>query len=78
MHQLNLACLTERPVGSATTMVNRNIRQQSIGVAVKHHAPTYARFTNRQHQNKTISKKINKKPVLIYVEFHKLFIKCFG
>ena len=27
-------------MGSATTVANRDIKQQSVGVAVKHHAPT--------------------------------------
>ena len=66
-------------MGSATTVASRDIRQQSVGVAVKHHAPTSAHLTSRQHQGRISTKKIKKKsPVLIYVECSELFIKCFG
>ena len=34
-------------VGSATTVVNRVIKLQSVGVVVKHHAPTKDQNTNR-------------------------------
>ena len=34
-------------MGSATTVAIRGIRQQSVGVAVRHHAPTDASLTNR-------------------------------
>ena len=78
MHQWNWVCLTGSSVGSATTVANRDIRQQSVGVAVKHHAPTNASPTSRQTQDQISSKKINKKLVLIYVECSKLFVKCFG
>ena len=52
-------------MGSATIVANRDIRQQSVGVVVKHHAPTDNYFTTRQHQGRISSKKINKKTSLI-------------
>ena len=52
-------------MGSVTTVANRDIRQQSVGVAVKHHAPTDAHLTSRHHQDKISSKNINKKAILI-------------
>ena len=48
-------------MGSATTVANRDIRQQSVGVVVKHHAPTDASPTSRRPQDQIGSKKINKK-----------------
>ena len=48
-------------MGSATTVVNRDIKQQSVGVAVKHQAPTDACLINKQHQNKISSKRKSKK-----------------
>ena len=48
-------------MGSAITVASRDIKQQSVGVAVKHHAPTDAHPTSRQAQDKISSKKINKK-----------------
>ena len=42
MHQWNWVCLTGSSVGSATTVASRDTRLQSVGVAVKHHAPTNA------------------------------------
>ena len=65
-------------VGSAKTVVKRDIKQQSVGVVVKHHAPTNTRPTSRQLQDKRIIKKINRKLVLVYVQCPKFFIKCFG
>ena len=56
MHRWNLVCCTRSPVGSATTVVSRNIRVQSVGAMGKHHAPTDAGHTNRQHQDKISSK----------------------
>ena len=61
MHQCNLVCLTESSLGSITIVTSRDKRQQSIGVAVKQHAPTDAHLTNIPCQSKTNSKKINKK-----------------
>ena len=34
-------------MGSATTVANRDTRQQSVGVVVKHHAPTDASLPSR-------------------------------
>ena len=47
MHQWNWVCHTGSSVGSAIPVVSMDIRQQSVGVAVKHHAPTGASFTSR-------------------------------
>ena len=54
MDQWNLVCHIGSSVGSATTVVSMNIRLQSVRVAVKHYAPTYACHTNRRapRQNK--------------------------
>ena len=48
-------------MGSATTVANRDIKLQSIGVAVKHHAPTNDSHTSRLTQDHRSHKKINKK-----------------
>ena len=48
-------------MGSAIIVVNMDIRLQSVAVAVKHHAPTGACYTNRQHQDKINSKKRSRK-----------------
>ena len=61
MHQWNLVCLTGSSLRSVTTVANRDIRQQSIGVVVKHHAPTSAHLTNKPCQGRTNSKKRNRK-----------------
>ena len=61
MHQWNWVCLMGSSVGSATTVASRDIKQQSVGVVVKHHAPTDTHPTSRQPQDKISSKKINKK-----------------
>ena len=47
MYQWNWECLIGSSVGSATTVANRDIKQQSVGVAVKYHALTDARPTSR-------------------------------
>ena len=47
-------------MGSATTVANRDINQQSVGLAIKYHAPTNACPT-RLLQDRIISTKINKK-----------------
>ena len=60
MHQWNLVCLTGSSVGIATTVASRDTRLQSVRVVVKHHAPTDACLTSRQHQYKIDSKKIKK------------------
>ena len=61
MHQWNLVCRMGSSVGSITTVVSMDIRPQSVGVAVKHHTPINACHSNRQHQDKTISKKKHRK-----------------
>ena len=48
-------------MGSAITVANKDIKQQSVRVVVKHHNPTDTSPTNRQPQDKISSKKINKK-----------------
>ena len=48
-------------VGSATNVASRDTRLQSVGVVVKHHAPTDTRLTSRQNQDKIDSKKIDNK-----------------
>ena len=47
MHRWDLICCTGSLVGSATTVVSMDIRLQTVGVAVKHHAPSDACHTNR-------------------------------
>ena len=49
-------------VGSAIPVVSMDIRQQSVGVAVKHYAPTGASLTSRLPHDKISNKKISKKP----------------
>ena len=78
MHQWNWVCLTGSSVGSAIIVANRDIRQQSIRIAVKHHALTNASPTSRLPQDQISSKKIEKKLVLVYVECFKLPVECFG
>ena len=48
-------------MGSASTVVNRGIKLQSVGVAVRHHAPTEDSPTSRLLQDHISLKKINKK-----------------
>ena len=61
MYQWNLVCLAGSSLGSVTTVANMDIRLQSIGVAVKHHASTNACLTGRPCQSRVNSKKRNKK-----------------
>ena len=61
MHQWNLVCHTGSSVGNTTTVASRDMRLQSAGVAVKHHTPMGAHYSNRQHQYKIISKKQSRK-----------------
>ena len=49
-------------VGSAIPVVSIDIRQQSIGVGVKHHAPTGASLTSRLTHDKVSNEKMSKKP----------------
>ena len=53
-------CHRESSVGSATTVANRDTKLQSVGVAVKHHAPTDDSHANRLPQNHRSPKKISK------------------
>ena len=62
MHQWNWVCLMGSSVGSATTVASRDTRLQSVGVVVKHHAPTNTHLISRQHQG-IISIKKKKKLV---------------
>ena len=48
-------------MGSATTVANRDTKLQSVGVVVKHHAPTDDSLTNRPSQDHRSPKKIGKK-----------------
>ena len=48
-------------VGSATTVVNRGTKLQSVGVVVKHHAPTEDSHINKLPQDHRSLRKINKK-----------------
>ena len=48
-------------MGSVRTVLSRDIRLQSVGVVVKHHALTDACHTNNQHQNKINSKSKSRK-----------------
>ena len=61
MHQWSWECLTGSSVGSATTVANRNTKLQSVGVAVKHHAPTDNSLPSRQPQDHRGNKKTSKK-----------------
>ena len=61
MHRWNLVCLMGNSLGSVTIVASRDIRQQSIGVAVKNHTLTNAHLTSRLCQSRTSSKKRNKK-----------------
>ena len=56
MHQWNLVYHMESSLGSTTIAINIGIKLQSVGMAVKHDAPTDACPTNRQPQNKKSNK----------------------
>ena len=47
MRLWNWACYKGSSVGSATTVANRDTKQHSVGVAVKHHALTNDSLLNR-------------------------------
>ena len=47
MRQWHWAYHKASAVGSATTVANRDTKQQSVGVAVKHHTPTDNNTPNR-------------------------------
>ena len=61
MRQSSWVYLMGSSVGSATTVANRDTKQQSVGVAVKHHALTDTSPTSREPQDQTSSKKKKKK-----------------
>ena len=48
-------------MGSVIPVVSIDIRQPSVGVAVKHHAPTAMCLISRLHHNKISNRKVNKK-----------------
>ena len=48
-------------MGSATTVKNRVIKLQSVGVTVRHHTPTEDQYTNRLIQGSKSPKKINRR-----------------
>ena len=50
-------------VGSAIPVVNMDIKQRSVGVAVKHHAPTSTSLTSKLPQDKMSNKKISKESI---------------
>ena len=54
-------CHKGSSVGSATPVANRDPKLQSVGVVVKHHAPTEDSHTSRLPQEYKSPKKINKK-----------------
>ena len=65
MNRWNLVYLIGSSLGNVTTVASRDIRQQSVGVAVKHRAPTNAHLISKTYQGRTSSKKRNKKLVLL-------------
>ena len=48
-------------VGSATTVANRVIKLQSVGIAVKHHTPNEDHHISKQLQHNISPEKANKK-----------------
>ena len=48
-------------MGSAIPVVSMDIRWQSVGVEVKHHAPTSASLTSKLPHDQISNKKIRKK-----------------
>ena len=50
---------------------------QSVGVTIRHHAPTEDSHTSRLLQDHRASKN-TKKTILIYLKCIKFFLKCFG
>ena len=65
-------------MGSGIPVVSMDIRQLSVGVAVKHHAPTDALPISRLNHNKISNKKITKRSSFNPCRCFKLFIECFG
>ena len=65
-------------MGSATTMANRGIKLQSVGVAVRYHAPTEDHHTSRPLQGHRSPKRKIKSLILEYIECNEFFVECFG
>ena len=61
MNQWNLVFVMGSSLGSVTIVANKDIKQQSVGVAVKHHALTDVYFTSRPCQNRINGRERNKK-----------------
>ena len=64
-------------MGSATTVTNRDIKQQIVGVVVKHHAPTNDRHTSRLPKDHRSPKKINKKVNFSLCRVSLVFLRVF-
>ena len=74
MRLWNWACLKGNSVGSATTVANREARQQSIRVVVKHFAPTDASLPGRRPQDHIGNKKTNK--IFCFSLYRVLLVIC--
>ena len=61
MYRWKLVYLMGSSLGSVTIVASRDIRLQSVGVAVKHHIPTDPQLASRLCQNRINIKKRNKK-----------------
>ena len=57
-------------VGSATTVVNRGIKLQSVGVVVRHHAPTDDHYTSKLPQDHRSLRKKSKKVSFYLCKVH--------
>ena len=58
---MELGILHGKLSGSAIPMVSMDMRQLSIGVVVKHHAPTDAHPISKLHHDRINNKNISKK-----------------
>ena len=65
-------------VGSAIPVVTMDIRQKSVGVAVKHHTPTGASLISRLYYDRISNKKKIKSLVLVHLECFDFLIKWFS
>ena len=65
-------------MGSAIPVVSMDIRQKSVGVVVKHHAPTGASLISRLYYDRIRNKKKIKSLVLVLVECFEFLIKWFS
>ena len=63
--------------GSATTVEDRSIKLQSVGVAIMHQAPTEDNYTSRPIQDHRSLKKKKKSLILQYVDCIKFASECF-